>query len=133
MCDTRGRARDVGEAHIPFVVSGRLLKRFPQLHELWVQAQLQDRVDPPAGLGFQRLQLIQVPRIDDQRLFADHVRAHPERQAAMRVMQIVRRADAHIMHALFFGAAAQLLQVPVKTLDLGEKSCAEPVCVKESD
>jgi len=125
--------RDVSQAHIPFVVGGRLLKRFPQLHELWVQTQLQDRADPPACLSFQRLQLIQVPRIDDQWLLADHVRAHPERQAAMRIMQIVRRANAHIMHTLFFRPSSQLFQVPVEAFDLGEKPCAEPVLIEDAD
>ena len=58
-----------------------------------VQAKLQHVVDAAARLRLDLGELVQVPRADDERLLADGVSPQPQREAAVRVVQIVGRAD----------------------------------------
>ena len=55
------------------------------------------------GLLFQLLQAVEVPGVDDERLLADRVGADAQRQPHVRVVQIVRRADRHVVDALRSG------------------------------
>src|ERR1051325_10252892 len=103
-----------------------------QTDERVVQAQLQDGPDAPAGLGLELLQGIQVPRVDDQRFFANGIGTDPEGQAAMGVMEVVRRADGEAVHALGVAEAAELLDVPLETLELGEEADVERVAVERA-
>jgi hypothetical protein len=56
-----------------------LPQHFSESQQLGVQSQLQHSVDAPACLVLQLLQWIEIPRIDHQWLFADHVRADSKR------------------------------------------------------
>ena len=82
-----------------------------------MQAQLQHGEDPAAGFPLQLLQRIEVPRIDHQRLLADRIGADAQRQPDVRVVQVVRRADAQVVHARSRGAAAQLFEMPIEPLE----------------
>src|SRR3990167_8247735 len=71
-----------------------------------VQPQLQDAAHLTTGLGFQRQNCVEVPRVQYQRLLADHVGARTQAIPHVRVVQIVGRADRQIVDA---GAGAALL------------------------
>ena len=101
--------------------------------QLRMEPQLQDRVHAPAGLEFELLQRVQVPRVDDQRLLADRVGARAQRQADVRVVQIVGRTDADEVDPLRFGASFELLEMPVEPLDFGEEAHVEGVLVQDAD
>jgi hypothetical protein len=59
------------------------LERLAELDQAGVDAQLQDGFDAVVRLCFDLFEGIQVPRIDDQRLFADHIRADAQGKAAV--------------------------------------------------
>jgi hypothetical protein len=103
-----------------------------QLQDGGVLAQLQHGVDAAVVLAGQRLELVQVPGVDDQRLLADGVAAQPQGQAHVGVVQVVRRADADVLDPLALGAATQLLEVAVEALDLGEEARLEEVLVEHA-
>ena len=46
----------------------------------WMQPQLQHREDSSSVLLFEFGQLLEVPRVDDEGLLADRMRAHPQRR-----------------------------------------------------
>ena len=98
--------------------------------QLRMEAQLLDRVHALAGLEFELLQRIQVPRVDDQRLLADGVRARAQRQADVRVVQIVGRTDADAVDPLRFGTSFEFLEMPVEPHDLGEEAHVEGLLVR---
>ena len=102
-------------------------------HQRWMQAQLQHGVDAPSGFLLELLQAVEVPRVDDQRLLAEHVRADPQRNAHVGVVQVVGRADAQEVNALLFGPTLQLLEVPVEALELGEEADIERIAVEDAD
>src|SRR6185312_8982838 len=94
-----------------------------------VHAQLQDGVDAMAALALELLERVEVPRIEHERLLADGVGADAQREADVRVVQMVRRADAHVVDASALDAAAQLLDVTIETLELGEEGGVGPIAV----
>ena len=98
-----------------------------------MHAQLQHGVDPAAGFLLQLLQRIEVPRVDDQRLLADRIGADAQRQPDVGIVQVVRRADAEVVHARRLRAAAQLLEVPIEPLELGEEPDVERVAIEDAD
>ena len=98
-----------------------------------VDAELEDCEYPPSGLGFELFERVEVPRVDDQRLLADRVGAVSQRQAHVRVVEVVGRADADPVDALGLGTAAQLVEVAVETLDLLEEAHVEAVRVEDAD
>jgi hypothetical protein len=51
----------------------------------------------------------------------------------MRIVQIVRRADADVIHALPPRAAPQLLEMPVEALDFSEETGVEAEAVEDPD
>ena len=79
------------------------------------------------------LERVEVPRVDDDRLLADRVGADAKREPDVRVVEVVRRADAHVVHALGFRAAPQLLEVPIEALDLGEEPDVERIAIEHAD
>ena len=95
--------------------------------------QLKDGVDPPAGLALDFLERIEVPGVDDERLLADRVGAHPQREADMGVVQVVRRADTHVVDPVRFRPAPQLFEVTVEAFDLGEEADVEREAIQDAD
>ena len=96
-----------------------------------MQAQLQDGVDLAPCAGLDLRQPVDIPRIEHQRLFADGVAVRAQGEAHMGVMQIVGRADADIVDAL--AEAAQLVDIAVETLELGEEMSVGKVAVHHPD
>src|SRR5439155_8883479 len=92
-----------------------------------MNAQLQHGVDGAPSLELEILEAVKVPRIDDDGLLADDMSADPQREADVRVVQIVRRADADVVDAIRFRSAAQLLEMAIESLDLGEEPHVERV------
>ena len=74
---------------------------------------------------------IDVPGIEHQRLFADRVGIRAQREAAVRVVQIVGRADRDIVDLL--AAAAQLVDVAVEPLELDEEVGVREIAVDDAD
>src|SRR5262245_5383108 len=48
-------------------------------------------------------------------------------------MQVIRRADAHDVHALGRRTAAELLEMPIEAFELCEKAHIERVAIEHSD
>jgi len=94
--------------------------------------QLQDRVDPPPELLLQLLQGVAVPGIEHERLLADGVGPDAEGEADVGVVQVVRGADAHVVDPVGRIAAAELLDVPVEALELGEKAHVKRELVQQA-
>ena len=88
---------------------------------------LQDGIDPLSGFALELLKGVEIPGVDDERFFTKAAfRAHAKRQPDVRVVQVVRRADADEMDAPAFGAATKLLKVPIETFEFGEESDVVP-------
>ena len=98
-----------------------------------MQPELEHGVHPPARLCLNLLEQFQVPRVDHQRLFADHIGARAQRQPDVRVVQVVRRTHAHHVHAVLFRAAAQLFDVTIEPFDLGKEADVEGVAIENAD
>ena len=81
---------------------------------------------------FELLQRLEIPRVDDERLLADRVGADAKREADVRIVQIVGRADAHIVHAVGLVAATQLLEVAIESLDFCEEADVERVSIQHA-
>lgn len=56
----------------------------------WMVAQLKDGVDSATTFLLKRLELVEVPRVDDERLLADCRGAQTERKPNVGVVQVVR-------------------------------------------
>ena len=98
-----------------------------------MQAQLQDGVDPVAGLFFQLLQGVGVPGVEDQRFFTNGVGADAQGETDVRVMEIIRGNDGDIVDTLRFFLAAQLFHVAVEAFELGEKGAVREIAVQNSN
>ena len=123
--------RDVGEPDaMPLRRVG--LQTFAQRHQLRVHAQLQDGRDPATGFLLELLKRIEVPRIDHQRLLANDVGADAEGEAHVGIVQVIGRAHAHVVHARFVRTAAQLLEMPIETLELGEEPAIERKAIEDA-
>ena len=88
---------DVGKGHV--MVGARRRGRYPalQLRQRRMMPELGHGVDAPVAFVLELLKHVKVPRVDDQRLFADSVGPDAERKTDMRIVQIVRRADADLV------------------------------------
>ena len=62
-----------------------------------MKAQLQYRVDPAARVALQRLEPVDILRVQNQRLLADGVGARAQRVAHMRFVKVIRRGDSDIV------------------------------------
>src|SRR5689334_21616655 len=98
-----------------------------------MQTQLQDGGDAASGLALELLQRVEVPGVDDDRLLADRVGADAQRHADVRIVEIVRRADAQIVNAMFLRPAPQLFEMAIEALDLGEEADVERIAIKDAD
>ncbi len=124
-------ARDIREHHLCSVFTpGQLLADGNQRR---VQTQLKHRVNAAAGFRLQFGQWIEIPGIDDQRFLADRVGFLPKRHTNVRVVEVVGRADTHVMNTLVFALEAALLQKSLKTFRLGEKARIRKVAVQEAN
>jgi hypothetical protein len=103
-----------------------------QSDQIRMQPQLKHRIDASARLGFELLECVEIPGIDHYRLFADHVRAAPQRQPDMCIVQIVRRAHGQEVHPVLRRIPPQLVEVPIETLELGEEARPRRVRVKDA-
>jgi hypothetical protein len=86
-----------------------------------MNSKLEHRVNAIAELRFEFLERRQVPGIDDQGFLTNCVRPYPQRQPAMGIVQVIGRTDCQVLNSAFPLAAPQLLEVAVKSLELGEK------------
>jgi len=96
-----------------------------------MKPELQDREDPLAGVLLDFGEPVDVPRVEHQRLFADRIRARAEREAAMRVMQVIRRADRDLIE--LFTLAPELVDMAVEALELGEEMRVRKMAVEDAD
>ena len=74
---------------------------------------------------------VDVPRIEHQRLFADGLGAGSQREANMRIMQIIRRTDTDIVHVLTLSAAE--VDVAVKSFEFGKEARLGKIAVDNTD
>ena len=95
---------DVGQIDLVALVA--FGKALAQRDDRRMQPKLQDGGDAATGVALDLGQPVDIPGIEHQRLFADRIRARAQREAAMRVVQIVRRADRHVVDLARRGAAA---------------------------
>ena len=123
---------DVGEEDVTLPLPG--LRGVPLLQRLHrgVEPELQDGVDLPPRLGLQLLQGVQVPRVDDEGLLADGVRAEAEGEADVCVVQIVRGTDREIMHPVFLAALPKFFDVAIEPLEFPEVADILEVAVEDS-
>src|SRR5690606_30950062 len=98
-----------------------------------VHAQLQDGVDLAAGVLLQLDQAIDVPWVQHERLLADGIRAGTQGKTHVRVMQVVGRADGHIVHLVRVVTATQLVEVAIETLELGKEVGIGIIAVDHAD
>ena len=96
-----------------------------------MQAQLQDGRDLAAGLALDLGEPVDVPRIEHQRLLADRIGIRAQREAAVRVVQVVGRADRDVVDLL--AAPAQLVDVTVEALELDEEVGIREIAVDDAD
>src|SRR5947207_6408639 len=96
-----------------------------------MKPELQDGRYSPPRVSFNLRKTIDVPGIENQRLLADRIGAGPQCEAAMRVMEMIRRTDGHIVDLL--AAAAKLIDVPVEPLKLGKEMRVRKVNVENSN
>jgi hypothetical protein len=87
-----------------------------------VKAELEHREYSPAGLLLEFLQSVEIPWVENGGFFADSVGIEAEGHPNMRVVKIVRRADAEPMHSRILTLAPKLFQMPVETLRFREKA-----------
>jgi hypothetical protein len=122
---------DVSKAHI--VDPPRVLfQLFLQFDESRVKPQLKNRVNSVSELSLELLKRVQIPGVDHQGLLADCIRAHSKSEAAVCVMQIIRRADTQIMNPALVGPAPQFLEVTIESFNLGEKSYVEGILIEQA-
>src|SRR5688572_29285748 len=123
-------AGDVSEHHV--VLPSFLLERLLELDQLRMKAQLQNSVYTVIRLRLEIFERVEIPGVDDQRLFANHIRSHAQGEAAMCIMQIVWRTNGYIVNSIFFRTPAQFFQVAVESLDLGKELDIERILVEDA-
>lgn len=86
-----------------------------------------------SGLLFEALEQVEVSRVDDERFLADHVGSETQAEAAMCIVEVVRRAHGKIVQALARGTASQFFEVAIHALTLREEPRIEGVLVENAD
>src|SRR4051812_24885545 len=99
-----------------------LAKPLAEFHQRRMQAQLQHGVDAPPGLRLELLQAVEIPRIDDERLFTQRIGADPQRDSHVGIVEVVRRTDTQVMDALLFRTALELFEMTIESLEFGEEA-----------
>ncbi len=121
---------DVGEVDL-VVGAARGGDLVSELDDLGMQAQLQDGRDLLAGFLLEGGEAIEVPGVQHQRLLADDVGAGAQSEAAVRVVQIVGRADRDVLDGL--ALPAQFVDVAVEALELDEEVRVGEMAVHDAD
>ncbi len=83
-------------------------------------AQLKDIVNPFASFLFHKDQIVYQFRRRDKGFFADNIAAQAQASGDMRVVQVVRGADGHVVESVK-GAALEPVGEFLKSLELSEK------------
>ena len=98
-----------------------------------MHAQLQDGPDGSPGLVLELLERIEIPRVDDQRLLANRVRAGAQGHPDMRIVEVIGCADADVVDALLRRSTAQFLEMAIESLDLVEEAHFEREPIEYAD
>lgn len=125
-------AGDVGQLNIKFGVGRGGGDFVAQLQDGVVVAQLQDVVDAFAGFLLDQGQFVHQLGRGDQGFFADDVAAQAQACGDVRVVQVVGRADGHVVEPRG-GAALQLVGKFLKALELGEEFALRRDAVDDAD
>ncbi len=113
-------AGDVGQFDIKLCVRRCGGNFVTQLQEGVVVAQLQNVVNAFAGFLLNQRQLVHEFRCGHQRFFADDIAAQAQACGDVRVVQVVGRADGHVVEP-GGGAALELVGVFLKALKLSKE------------
>lgn len=97
-----------------------------------MEPELEDGMDPPARFPLDLPEGVDVPGVEDDRLLADGVGADAEGEPDVGVVEIVGRGDADVIDGLVVPAPAELLDVPVEALELGEEVGFREAAVEDS-
>ena len=101
-------ACNVRQIHVIDLVFRTLIHLLFQGTDLVVQTQLQDRVGVMSRFLLQLHQVVDVVRIEHQRLFAYHIAAQTQSVTDKRIVGVVRRADTYpvqrVVRTHLFGA-----------------------------
>src|SRR5690348_2545937 len=123
---------DIRQVH--FVAGFRVA--FPHLlaqrHDGGMQAQLQDRAHAMAAFALDFPDAVDVPRIQNDGLFADDVAAGTQAETHVRVVQVVGRADGDEIETLLITGATQFIDMPIESLELGEKIGLRKIAVDDA-
>ena len=122
---------DVGQVDVIDLVLRAFLNLFLQGYNLVVETQLEDGVGLMALAFLHFLQGVNVPRVEHQGLLADDVGTKTQAVAGVGIMQVVGRADAHIVDLLTF--VPQSGVVTVEELLLCEEGSLGKVAVHDAD
>src|SRR5258708_7121857 len=98
-----------------------------------MKPQLQHGIHATAGFGFELLQRVEIPGIDDEGLLAERMSADAQRRADVRVVKVVRRTDADVVDAIRRGAPPQLLEMAIEAFEFVEESDVERVAIENAD
>ncbi len=121
----------VGEVDVPDLVFWALLDFFPEGDHRRVEAELQDAVDLLPGFLFDLLEGVDVPGVEHEGFFANHVGAVPQPEAHVGVVEVVRRADADVVDG--FALAFQLFEVAVEALEFDKEVGVGEMAVDDPD
>ena len=105
---------------------------FPEFDQSRVDSELEDCEYPPARLHFELGESIYVPGIQHKRLLANGIGTDAKRKTNVSVVQVVRRADADVLYIFVPVRSAQLLQVSVEALELGEEGGVRKIAVEDT-
>ncbi len=126
-------ARDVDQRHVG-TAGGRLRAQpLAEFYQLRMEPQLKDGEHAASRFELQLLQGIEVPGIDDDRLFAERIRAAPQRESNVGVVEVVRTADADPVDVMLGGTAPQLIDVAIEALDLAKVAHVVAVAIEDAD
>src|SRR3954447_20702560 len=102
-----------------------------QRDERRMEAELVDGKHAAAGFLLDLPERVEIPRVENRRFFTDGVRLIPQREADVRVVEIVRRTDADVFDLIT--PPAQLVHVPVESFELGEEIGGRKIAVDNAD
>jgi len=85
-----------------------------------MHAQLQDGPDPASRLGLEFGERVEIPGIEHDGFFTDGIGIDAQREADMRVVQVIGRANADVIHTALVRSPAQFLEMAVEALELAE-------------
>src|SRR4051812_11261002 len=90
--------------------------------DLGMHTELQNRIDLPARALFYLGERIHIPRIENQRLFANGIGVGTQCEPNMRIMEIVGGANRNVIDLLTVGPTPHLVYVAIEALKFAEIS-----------